>query len=62
MDLGLCDEFRAPRRPQVVVAPDVGHAKIHVNVWTFVSGKKKETLTFHPHLSMTITRALRPRC
>jgi DNA-binding transcriptional LysR family regulator len=23
-----------------------------VNVWTFVNGKKKETLTFHPHLSM----------
>jgi DNA-binding transcriptional LysR family regulator len=23
-----------------------------VNVWSFVNGKKKETLTFHPHLSM----------
>jgi len=23
-----------------------------VNVWNFVNGKKKETLTFHPHLSM----------
>jgi len=23
-----------------------------VNVWSFVSGKKKQTLTFHPHLSM----------
>ena len=23
-----------------------------VNVWSFVNGKKRETLTFHPHLSM----------
>lgn len=23
-----------------------------MNVWSFVNGKKKETLTFHPHLSM----------
>ncbi len=23
-----------------------------VNVWTFVNGRRKETLTFHPHLSM----------
>ena len=52
INFGFSDEFRAPRRSQAVVAPDVGHAKIYVNVWTFVSGKKKETLTFHPHLSM----------
>jgi hypothetical protein len=36
MNLGLGDEFRAPRRPEVVVAHDVSHTKVQKytkNVW-----------------------------
>jgi DNA-binding transcriptional LysR family regulator len=45
---------KAPRRPQDLLQHRLLAFSFWkpVNVWSFVNGKKKETLTFHPHLSM----------
>src|SRR5208282_18031 len=52
MDFGLSDEFRAARRPKIVVAPDVTHAKVQKNAQDVLIARRRSH-----HFRLVVGRA-----
>src|SRR5208282_4908153 len=52
MDFGFGDEFRSARRPKIVVAPDISHAKVQKNAQDVLIARRRSD-----HFRLVVGRA-----